>query len=61
MEWLRTLLDELAFGLELAWQRELWPVLKLIPTSFVHFELLVQLKFKKLQTLLHFGLVIVGE
>jgi hypothetical protein len=32
MELLRTLLDELAFGLELAWQREFWLVLKLIPT-----------------------------
>ena len=61
MELLRTLLDELAFGLELAWQREFWLVLKLISISFVHFEILAQLKFKKLQTLLHFGLAIVGE
>jgi hypothetical protein len=61
MEWLRTLLDALASGLELAWQREFWPVSKLIPVSFVHFELLAQLGFEKLQTLLHFGLVIVGE
>jgi hypothetical protein len=41
MELLRTLLDELAFGLKLAWQREFWLVLKLNPISFVHSELLV--------------------
>jgi hypothetical protein len=51
MELLRTLLDELAFGLKLAWQREFLLVLKLIPISFVHSELLAQLKFKKLQIL----------
>jgi hypothetical protein len=61
MELLRTLLDELAFGLKLVWQREFWLVLKLIPISFVHFELLVQLKFKKLQILSHFGPVVASE
>lgn len=61
MELLRTLLDGLAFGLKPAWQREFWLILKLIPISFVHSELLAQLKFEKLQILLHFGLVIVSE